>query len=199
MRIDLLPADPESDSTSRVSYSLPQSEAPTTTLPTLQAAMKKLRMGKKSSAKEADEAGWGGGAGGDFGDLPDDNSDEEEAEEAVPGLEIVDEEGQTVIETPIRYMALRKLKLRIRSELDSEEVGQLTRGDVILATHSQVQNGRTRLRCQRGHPIPGKGRESGWVSTHEASGSVALIAENCENTVYKTAVETATVRQGPGR
>ena len=84
--------------------------------------MKKLRMGKKSSAKEADEAGWGGGAGGDFGDLPDDNS-EEEAEEAVPGLEIVDEEGQTVIETPIRYMALRKLKLRIRSELDSEEVG----------------------------------------------------------------------------
>ena len=32
--------------------------------------MKKLRMGKKSSAKEADEAGWGGGAGGDFGDLP---------------------------------------------------------------------------------------------------------------------------------
>jgi len=79
-------------------------------------------MGKKSSAKEADEAGWGGGAGGDFGDLPDDNS-EEEAEEAVPGLEIVDEEGQTVIETPIRYMALRKLKLRIRSELDSEEVG----------------------------------------------------------------------------
>ena len=28
MRIDLLPADPESDSTSRVSYSLPQSEAP---------------------------------------------------------------------------------------------------------------------------------------------------------------------------
>ena len=155
-------------------------------------------MGKKSSAKEADEAGWGGGAGGDFGDLPDDNS-EEEAEEAVPGLEIVDEEGQTVIETPIRYMALRKLKLRIRSELDSEEVGQLTRGDVILATHSQVQNGRTRLRCQRGHPIPGKGRESGWVSTHEASGSVALIAENCENTVYKTAVETATVRQGPDR
>ena len=84
--------------------------------------MKKLRMGKKSSAKEADEAGWGGGAGGDFGDLPDDNS-EEEAEEAVPGLEIVDEEGQTVIETPIRYMALRKLKLRIRSEFDSEEVG----------------------------------------------------------------------------
>ena len=84
--------------------------------------MKKLRMGKKSSAKEADEAGWGGGAGGDFGDLPDDNS-EEEAEEAVPGLESVDEEGQTVIETPIRYMALRKLKLRIRSELDSEEVG----------------------------------------------------------------------------
>ena len=80
-------------------------------------------MGKKSSAKEADEAGWGGGAGGDFGDLPDDNSDDEEAEEAVPGLEIVDEEGQTVIETPIRYMALRKLKLRIRSELDSEEVG----------------------------------------------------------------------------
>ena len=79
-------------------------------------------MGKKSSAKEADEAGWGGGAGGDFRDLPDDNS-EEEAEEAVPGLEIVDEEGQTVIETPIRYMALRKLKLRIRSELDSEEVG----------------------------------------------------------------------------
>ena len=79
-------------------------------------------MGKKSSAKEADEAGWGGGAGGAFGDLPDDNS-EEEAEEAVPGLEIVDEEGQTVIETPIRYMALRKLKLRIRSELDSEEVG----------------------------------------------------------------------------
>ena len=126
--IDLLPADPESDSTSRVSYSLPQSEPPTTTLPTLQAAMKKLRMGKKSSAKEADEAGWGGGAGGDFGDLPDDNS-EEEAEEAVPGLEIVDEEGQTVIETPIRYMALRKLKLRIRSELDSEEVGQLTRSD----------------------------------------------------------------------
>ena len=107
-------------------------------------------MGKKSSAKEADEAGWGGGAGGDFGDLPDDNSDEEEAEEAVPGLEIVDEEGQTVIETPIRYMALRKLKLRIRSELDSEEVGHLTKGDVVLATHTKMQGDRVRLRCERG-------------------------------------------------
>ena len=52
---------------------------------------------------------------------------------------------------------------RGRHIIDTEEVGQLTRGDVILATHSQVQNGRTRLRCQRGHPIPGKGRESGWV------------------------------------
>ena len=39
--------------------------------------MKKLRLGKKSSAKEAEDAGWGGGAGGDFGDLPDDASDDE--------------------------------------------------------------------------------------------------------------------------
>ena len=47
-------------------------------------------------------------------------------------------------------MAVKKLKLRIRSELDSEEVGQLTKGDVVLATHTKMQGDRVRLRCERG-------------------------------------------------
>ena len=94
---------------------------------------------------------------------------------------------------------MRKMKLNIRSELDSEEVGQLEKGNVLLATHTKEQDGITRIRCERGSPLPGKGTPSGWVSLHKEDGSLCLIAEDCPNRVYKVTAENATVRNGPGR
>jgi hypothetical protein len=150
------------------------------------------KFGKKK--KDADD---GGMMTSDF-DFPSEDEESSE-EEGVPGLEILDEDGQEALEEPKRYMAAKKLKLRIRSELDSEEVGQLAKGDVILATHTKMQGDRVRVRCERGSPLLGKGTPSGWVSVLEGSGSVALIAEDCPNKVFKVVAENATVRGGPAR
>jgi hypothetical protein len=132
-------------------------------------------------------------------DFPSEEEEESSEEEGVPGLEILDEDGQEAVDPPKRYMAMRKCKLHIRSELDSEEVGGLEKGNVLLATHTKVQNGITRIRCERGSPLPGKGTPSGWVSLHKEDGSLCLIAEDTENRVYKVTAENATVRTGPGR
>ena len=131
-------------------------------------------------------------------DFPSEEEEESE-EEGVPGLEIIDEDGQEAVDPPKRYMALRKMKLNIRSERNSEEVGGLEKGHVVLATHTKVQDGITRLRCERGSPFPGKGTAAGWVSLHKEDGSLCFIAEDCENRVYKVTAENATVRSGPGR
>lgn len=152
------------------------------------------KFGKK---KKKDDDG-AGAMTSDF-DFPSEEEEESSDEEGVPGLEIVDEEGQEAVDPPIRYMALRKCKLHIRSEVDSEEVGGLEKGNVLLATHTKVQNGITRIRCERGSPLPGKGRPSGWVSLTKEDGSLCLIAEDLENRVYKVVAESATVRNGPGR
>ena len=151
------------------------------------------KFGKKKKNSEDDA----GAMTSDF-DFPSEEEAESE-EEGVPGLEIIDEDGQEAVDPPKRYMALRKMKLNIRSERDSEEVGGLEKGHVVLATHTKVQDGITRLRCERGSPFPGKGTAAGWVSLHKEDGSLCFIAEDCENRVYKVTADTATVRAGPGR
>lgn len=128
-----------------------------------------------------------------------------DAEEGIPGLEIIDEDGQYPLEPPERYMACTSgLKLSIRSELDSEVVGQLEKGDVVLVTHTKIQADRLRLRCERGSPMPGKGVACGWVSAVEGEGeteddndgSLNLISEKCENQCYTVEAEHATAREG---
>ena len=64
------------------------------------------KFGKKK--KDADD---GGMMTSDF-DFPSEDEESSE-EEGVPGLEILDEDGQEALEEPKRYMAAKKLKLRI--------------------------------------------------------------------------------------
>ena len=145
----------------------------------------------------------------DFPSEDEDSDSDDAAEEGIPGLEIMDEEGQETLAEPLRYMAVRgDLPLNIRSELDSEQIGQLARGDVVLVTHTNVQAGRLRLRCQKGSPLPGKGAACGWVSAiegpadteNENEGSLNLLSEHqrLEAKCYTVVAEHASVRTGPG-
>ena len=161
------------------------------------------KFGKKKKKGEADDAP---GLTSEF-DFPSDEDEEEsdeEVAEGIPGLEIRDEDGQEVLEEPMRYMAIVELPLRIRSELDSEQVGTLANGDVVLVTHTMMQGDRVRMRCTRGSPLPGKGAECGWVSANEGEeeendneGSLNLISQGCKNKCFTVTTEHATVRAGP--
>eukprot|EP01043_Picozoa_sp_COSAG02_P011613 COSAG02_NODE_430_length_22462_cov_52.755042_19_plen_1433_part_00 len=88
-----------------------------------------------------------------------------------------DEEDEGIIElqSPVRYMAVRRTTLRNGSSLESEQRGHVKRGEIILATHSKMLGNLKRIRCQHG-----------WCSTTTVSGrSVLLISENSEHRYYK--------------
>jgi hypothetical protein len=158
--------------------------------------MNRLRKGK--GAKKSEDIGAGGIS--DF-DFPNSASEEEEQapEEAVPQLQIADEEGQEELEEPVRYMALKSAKLRMASDVESEEVGAVKKGDVVLVTHTKlipVPEGsaeftqpRVRLRCEIGSAIAGVGRPAGWVSGNNPAGDLMFFSAEDERKVYRAQID----------
>jgi hypothetical protein len=115
------------------------------------------------------------------------SSDEEDAAQPEPGQparEIEDEEGQVPVEPPKRYMACSKAVVRLRSDLDSEELDRLSKGQVILVTHLKKQGEKTRLRYK-----------GGWTSPLTNDGYTVLFSADNENRHYR-AQEDCTVRVG---
>lgn len=51
---------------------------------------------------------------------------------------------------PQRFMVASGTTVRLSSDLSSEELGKMKRGEVVTVTHTKEVNGITRLRCSKG-------------------------------------------------
>ena len=99
-----------------------------------------------------------------------------EGDDSSPGrvvYTIEDEEGQQAI-TPMLYMAAKKAMIRSASRLDSPRIGLMSRGELILVTHTKTVGETLRLRFGRG-----------WTSAIGKDGRTIFIAENNPNRHYR--------------
>ena len=86
---------------------------------------------------------------------------------------IEEEEDQEPIQ-PMLYMAAKKAVVRSASRLDSPRIGLMSRGELILVTHTKMVGETLRLRFGRG-----------WTSAIGGDGRTIFIAENNPNRHYR--------------
>eukprot|EP01046_Picozoa_sp_COSAG06_P035036 COSAG06_NODE_3721_length_4976_cov_3.131232_3_plen_1138_part_00 len=86
---------------------------------------------------------------------------------------IEEEEDQVPIQ-PMLYMAAKKAVVRAASRLDSPRIGLMSRGELILVTHTKMVGDTLRLRFGRG-----------WTSAIGGDGRTIFIAENNPNRHYR--------------
>ena len=86
---------------------------------------------------------------------------------------IEEEEDQVPIQ-PMLYMAAKKAVVRSASRLDSPRIGLMSRGELILVTHTKMVGETLRLRFGRG-----------WTSAIGGDGRTIFIAENNPNRHYR--------------
>lgn len=96
----------------------------------------------------------------------------------------IDEEEDQVPIQPMLYMAAKKAVVRAASVLDSPRIGLMSRGELILVTHTKMVGGTLRLRFGRG-----------WTSAIDGKGGTIFIAENNPNRHYR-AVKVGRVSVG---
>jgi hypothetical protein len=109
-----------------------------------------------------------------------DESDEEEA----PIYNVADEDGQVVVDPPMKYQARKKAKIRLMSAMDSPEVGEILKDEFIMVTHTMEVDGILRLRFVRG-----------WTSYKSTKGFNLLLSEKEEIQHYKLTKKEGNVRK----
>lgn len=100
----------------------------------------------------------------------------EARQETSPGRVVytIEEEDDQVPIHPMLYMAAKKAVVRAASRLDSPRIGLMSRGELILVTHTKVVGVTLRLRFGRG-----------WTSAIGGDGRTIFIAENNPNRHYR--------------
>jgi hypothetical protein len=100
----------------------------------------------------------------------------EARQETSPGRVVytIEEEDDQVPIQPMLYMAAKKAVVRAASRLDSPRIGLMSRGELILVTHTKVVGVTLRLRFGRG-----------WTSAIGGDGRTIFIAENNPNRHYR--------------
>lgn len=100
----------------------------------------------------------------------------EATQETSPGRVVytIEEEDDQVPIQPMLYMAAKKAVVRAASRLDSPRIGLMSRGELILVTHTKVVGVTLRLRFGRG-----------WTSAIGGDGRTIFIAENNPNRHYR--------------
>lgn len=107
----------------------------------------------------------------DFGGMgsEDESSGDESGEQSdddAPIYKVQDEDGQVELAKPVRYQARRKTKIRLMSDIGSDEVGEIEPDTWISVTHTKELDGVTRLRFIRG-----------WVGHTNSKGYNLFISE----------------------
>lgn len=141
------------------------------------------KFGKKKKKNEPDVTDEFGGMSSEEDDS--DGSDGSDDDDGAPIYKVADEDGQVVLETPMKYQARKKSKIRIMSAMDSAEVGELEKDAFIVVTHTlEVDGGILRLRFDRG-----------WTSYKSTKGFNLLLSEKEELPHYKLTKKEADVRK----
>lgn len=119
-------------------------------------------------------------------------------------FEIIDEDDQTDLDPPVRYVAASNNTSHERSELDSSRVGEVKTGDILLVTHTKTiapPPGAPdtvlpvlRLRCERGSALPGVGKPIGWVSANTTDGGTILVISEDDESDYYFALDNLPIR-----
>ena len=110
-------------------------------------------------------------------------SDEESSDDDAPIYKVEDEPGQEELDPPVKYQARKKAKIRLKSAVDSDEVGTIAVDQFIMVTHTMDVDGQLRLRFNKG-----------WTSLKTAKGYQLMMTRG-DATYYKTTKKDVKVRK----
>jgi len=141
------------------------------------------KFGKKKKADEPSITDEFGGLDSEEDD-DSDGSGGDDSDDDAPIYKVADEDGQEVLDPPVKYQARKKAKIRIMSAMDSDEVGEIEKDAFIMVTHTMEVDGILRLRFARG-----------WTSYKSTKGFNLLLSEVEELPHYKLTKKEGEIRK----